>query len=80
VTRGASNLNSHTALTVPRNRLGWSGPLSGSGTFSGEFTAIDSGQLGLIGFENWTGEVTAFSLIDVTNSNNHAPITINGSH
>jgi hypothetical protein len=80
VTRGASNLNSHTALTVPRNRLGWSGPLSGSGTFSGEFTAIDSGQLGLIGFENWTGEVTAFSLIDVTNSNNHAPITVTGSH
>jgi hypothetical protein len=72
-------LHSKAALTIPRARLGWSGPISGNGTFSGEFTAIDSGQLGLVGFA-WTGEVTAFSLIDVTNSNNHAPITINGSH
>jgi hypothetical protein len=61
------------------SRYGFSRFLSGNGTFTGEITAVQSGQFYIYSGDGFTGDVTAFSLTDVTTVNPITDTTITGS-
>lgn len=50
---------------VSRTRLGWTGPLTGTGTVSIEVRALAGGRITLVSSDGWTGKVTALSVVRV---------------
>jgi hypothetical protein len=53
---------------IPLNRKGRSRYIKGNGTFTGEFTAVADGELGIYGIGGLTVNVDEFSVVDVTDA------------
>lgn len=62
-TRGSSTPSLAKHPSIPISRTGLSAPIKGNGTFTGQLTAISSGQLYTLGY-GFSGTITAFSITD----------------
>jgi hypothetical protein len=65
-------------IAVSQTKYGEGKPITAAGTYTGEITAQDAGQLYLYGYFGFSGQVTAWSLTDVTKATNHN-VTITGT-
>lgn len=57
-----------------RNRIGYGRELGSNGTFVGELKPQSGGELGLEVYGGFTGDITAFTVTDVTNVGKHSGV------
>jgi hypothetical protein len=72
---GSGNDVSPGHTYAPRNRVGWSRPLTANGTFTGELQVIADGELGLYGVGGFTGKITSVSVVKTSGVDAPSPVT-----